>query len=192
RRAAASWLLPVCCLGAAVSVLVGYVVVATTPVNAMDLIAALSPLRPATIAVEGAKLALVCLVLFAPFFFAGLAIAAIFATHADRIARLYGADLVGAGLGCACAVPVLSLLTPPGGVLAAAFVFAVAGLRTMLASARWLVAPTLAGAIAPERLPDVVPDQVKTRATPLFSSWSPVFRIDVIPSPTRGDQSHLI
>jgi hypothetical protein len=199
RRAAASRLLPVCCLAAAASVLGGYLVVAITPVNAMDLIAALSPLRPTTVVVEGAKLGLVCLVLFAPFFFAGLAIAAIFATHADRIARLYGADLVGAGLGCACAVPVLSLLTPPGGVLAAGFVFAVAGLRTMLASARWLVAPTLAvaialvaGALAPDRLPDVVPDQVKTRATPLFSSWSPVFRIDVIPSPTRGDQSHLI
>jgi len=199
RRAAASRLLPVCCLAAAASVLLGYLAVALTPVNAMDLIAALSPLRPATVLREGGSLALVCLVLFAPFFFAGLAIAAIFATHADRIARLYGVDLVGAGLGCMCAVPLLALLTPPGGVLAAGFVFSVAGVRTMLANARRLLLPALAvaaalavGALAPDRLPDVVPDRVKDQSTPLFSRWSPVFRIDVVPSITSGDRSRLV
>src|SRR5262245_44257051 len=60
RRAAADRLLPACCLAGATSVLLGYLVVAVTPVNAMELIAALSPLRPATVVVEGAKLGLVC------------------------------------------------------------------------------------------------------------------------------------
>ena len=194
RRMPASRLIPACCVAASGAVFGGYLVVAKTPLNAFDLINALSAraIRPALS--EGAKLALVCTSVFIPFFSAGLALATIFATQTERINRLYFADLLGAGIGCAVCIPLIAAISPPGCVMAAGFVFAAAGLRLALAEARPLAVAggalalvlALSAALA-ARLPDPVADQVKTmspakhsQADVLFSRWSPVFRIDVV------------
>src|SRR5947199_8035114 len=189
-----SRLIPACCVAASGAVFGGYLVVAKTPLNAFDLINALRAraIRPALS--EGAKLALVCTSVFTPFFSAGLALATIFATQTERINRLYFADLLGAGIGCAVCIPLIAAISPPGCVMAAGFVFAAAGLRLALAEARPLAVAggvlalvlALSAALA-ARLPDPVADQVKTmspakhsQADVLFSRWSPVFRIDVV------------
>jgi spermidine synthase len=154
-----------------------------------------------------ARLALLCGVLFAGFLSMGLVIAAIFARRAEAIHALYFADLAGAGLGCAAAIPLLALLTPPGGVFAAAAALALAGLRPALAGARRL-APACAalalvlagGAVLAERLPDPVVDPAKhmgreklRRLGPVvFRQWSPVFRIDVLEVPARPELKALV
>src|SRR5213080_2250055 len=194
RRMPASRLIPACCVAASGAVFGGYLVVAKTPLNAFDLINALSAGAIRLALGEGAKLALVCTSVFIPFFSAGLALATIFATQTERINRLYFADLLGAGIGCAVCIPLIAAISPPGCVMAAGFVFAAAGLRLALAEARPLAVAggalalvlALSAALA-ARLPDPVADQVKTMSPAkhsqgdvLFSRWSPVFRIDVV------------
>lgn len=66
-------------------------------------------------------------VLAVPFLAGGLAVSALLAHRAERIHRLYLADLVGAGAGCVGVVALLSWLGAPFAVLASAAAFAVAG-----------------------------------------------------------------
>src|SRR5262249_48396158 len=84
-----------------------------------------------------------------------------------------------------------------GAVMVAGLCFALGGVRLARSAARSLLAPiALVGAaltlgiLLHARLPDPVPDNVKTMAPrsgrptpPLFSRWSPVFRIDVLATP---------
>ena len=194
-RAPAARLVPLCALGAAAAILVGYLVIATVQLNTLTLVASLVQRQPLGVLVEGTKLAFICLTLFTPFLAAGLAIATILANDPERLARLYAVDLLGAGLGCALCVPLLGSLSPPGTVLVAGALVALAGLLAATSHMQRLAAVALvlvlaAGAAFPDRLPDPVPDRAKnmspqqTRgANVLFSRWSPVFRVDVISSP---------
>jgi spermidine synthase len=179
-------------LGAAVSVLLGYLLVATTQLNAFDLLSANPP--PEVVLREIGKLVLACFVVFVPFLCAGLALSTIFATQTQQIARLYSADLLGAAIGCAIVIPLLTYVTPPGTVLLSGVLFAAAGLRVAARTSRGLVAllvlaaaPSLVFAVAPQLLPDPIVDRVKTlaptRGVPaktFFSRWHPVFRVDVM------------
>src|SRR5215470_7967368 len=194
ERASLDRLVPICVLAAAAAVLVGYLGVATVQLNTLTLVASLVQRQPLGVLVEGTKLALLCLALFTPFLAAGLAIATILAGHSDRLGRLYAIDLLGAGLGCAFCVPLLGRLSPPGTVLAAGTIIALAGLLAATAHVQRLAAAMLGlllagGAAFPGHLPDPVPDRAKnmspqqTRgADILFSRWSPVFRVDVTTS----------
>ncbi len=181
----------ICCAGG-VAVLASYLVVSATQVNSVDLVSAVASGEVGTVLVEGGKLLVTCLALSVPFLAAGIAIAVSFAIQHDRINRLYFADLIGAGLGCALAVPVMTLLTPPGGVLLAGAFFAAAGLplagraRRRLSTLATVTGGLLALAAALAGwLPDPVPDRIKSmspqqRPTVLFTRWSPVFRVDVV------------
>lgn len=60
------------------------------------------------------------LVLLVPFTAAGLAVSAILAFHARDIGRLYARDLLGAGLGCVLAVPLLDFGGAPTAILGGA------------------------------------------------------------------------
>lgn len=182
-------LVPACALAAGVSVLVGYLVVAWVQLDTVDMIAALGARHLVAGGFEAAKLVTLCLALFAPFLASGVAIAGILAGRTDVVHRLYFADLVGASLGCAIAVPAMIHLTPPGCVALAGACFVVAGLRLAgdgMRAPLGAVALCLAvGIVAPGRLPDPVPDGVKTMAPQhdphvRFSQWSPVFRVDVL------------
>jgi len=70
------------------------------------------------------------LLLFAtvPFVFVGLALASIFASTPEQSARLYFADLSGAGLGALLLLPALGAWSVPNTALGAALAFGVAGL----------------------------------------------------------------
>jgi hypothetical protein len=183
-----------CALGSA-SVLLGYVAIALIPLNVSELTE-----HPAEIA----KLVAVCSALVPPFLAVGLVISRILSARPERIARLYGADLIGAALACLLAIPLLGLLTPPGCVMLAGAVLALAGVRAALpnrglAGLAGLLALTLGAASVGHRtLPDPVVDRVKQldsvrdAGLVLFSRWSPVFRVDVAHHPLQPEAGHMI
>jgi hypothetical protein len=181
-----------CCLAAAASVMVGYFLVALTPLNLFRMVMQGAQGQYAPAAVEALKLGVVLLALFLPFLAAGIALATIFARHTDEIGRLYFIDLIGAAFGCILIIPAISLITPPGIVYLSGACFALAGLRA--ASARgpgWVAAVGVlalalsAGVVAPSWLPDPIRDRVKGTgdSESIFSRWNPVFRVDVVPVP---------
>ncbi len=100
-------LIPLCCAAAALVVPVGYLLVARLQLNTSDL----------TSPIEMLTLAVICTAVFLPFLFVGIVLATIFGARADDINRLYFADLIGAGVGCALIVPLILALTPPGCVI---------------------------------------------------------------------------
>jgi spermine/spermidine synthase len=170
----------ICSLIAGITTLVGYFVVAMVQLDMLHLAHLAQVL----------KLTALCLCLFTPFLMAGIVIATLFAASPGDVNRLYFADLLGAGLGCAACIPLIYLLTPPGCVLASGFVFVVAGMRLAAATSRplfWfgasIAVALLVATVFSSRLPDPVVDVGKGNwesRDRLFSQWSPIFRVDVI------------
>ncbi|MFM7144219.1 MAG: hypothetical protein ACKO2K_20130 [Alphaproteobacteria bacterium] len=116
-----------CAAGAAATV-AGYVFIALCPMNLFSMVGAIRSRDDATSARELSRLLTVCVVLVAPFLAAGVVLATIFSRRTLEIGRLYFADLLGAGLGCALAVPVMMRLSPPGTLMVAGGLLATAGL----------------------------------------------------------------
>ena len=108
RSTGPSRLIPSCSLLASLAVLGGYFVIARTQLNPSDLHHSIA---------EVAKLAVMSSFLFLPFLLTGIVIATVFGARPLAIPRLYCADLLGAGLGSAVSVPLVSLVTPPGCVM---------------------------------------------------------------------------
>ncbi len=194
RESAPERLLPGVCSAAALAVLVGYLVIAPAPLNVSRLSS-----DPA----ELAKLLGVCALLLLPFLATGVAVASILSARPGELGRLYAADLIGAGLGCALVIPLLSALGPPRCVMLAGLVYALAGLRLAAGARQRAAGAALAalcgGAVAlPDALPDAVVDQVKqlgpVREAGLvrFSGWSPVFRVDAAAHPQAPDAARLL
>ncbi|MCC6763820.1 MAG: hypothetical protein IT293_04075 [Deltaproteobacteria bacterium] len=177
---------PVAMLGA-LGTAVAYMLVARIELSVLDF--ASNPASPFA-------LVAVCALVFVGFGAIGVLLSSVFASAPERMPRAYLADLGGAALGCAAAVPCVSLLGAPATVMVGAASMAAAGIRpwsdvapTRAAAAVVATAALLVLAARPALLPGIVPDPVKTMhpkhlagAPPLFSAWSPVFRIDVTPS----------
>jgi hypothetical protein len=182
RESDPSRLVPPVCFAGAASVLLGYFVIAPAPLNASQL--ASSPW-------EVAKLIVVCLVLTAPFLAAGMAIATILGSSPARANRLYGADLLGAGLGCSVCIPLLVLLDPPSCIMLSGFILSLAGIRGALRSRALLAGGVLTAAalLLPVSFPRMLPDpttdsgkhleRVRDSGRLIYSHWNPVFRVDV-------------
>jgi hypothetical protein len=83
-----------------------------------------------------------------PFFFAGLCVSSALKTLSDRVSRLYFADLLGAGVGCAVVILAIKALTTPGAVVAAAVAVSLAGVLFSLSGERRRSLLPLAGAVA--------------------------------------------
>ncbi len=168
----------------------------------------LSTHEPPSSIPQAVRLVWVCFVLFSNFLAIGLIIAVIFTRRPEAIQRLYFADLAGAAAGCAAAIPLMILLTPPGCVFASGAVLAIAGLRHGLGAGRRLAVPGVAlacllglGASFSGALPDPVVDPVKTMSgkkkerwgfTSVFRRWHPVFRVDVLESGLLENRKALI
>ncbi len=178
----------------ALSVGVGYAIVAWMPMRSM----AIWDYGTGASAANFAKLILVCLALFASFIAVGVMIAALFGRRSDQIGRLYFADLLGAGLACAVVVPLISSSGPPAIVFLAGVVLALTGLRVSLRSRSRLAIPAAAlaallglGVLAPDVLPDLRVDDDKADPSEADTSrWSPVFRVDVVPFFNRQLLNH--
>lgn len=190
-----------CSLVAAVSVTLGYFITALLPMNLFRMVMHLNQGLWGTVLAEGGKLLLLLVTLFTPFLAAGIALSTIFATRTENIARLYFADLVGAALGCVFIIPAIMALTPPGLVLLSAALFALAGIGLAReAGGRWPAAIGLSMAVAlvlalfPSLLPDPIRDRVKGGESTgaIYTRWSPVFRVDVVPAPLPGAPAHFL
>jgi len=175
-----------CLLGAA-SVGIGYLVVAFVRTNSI----AIFDYGTKTSVKNFGLLLVICLALFASFVAVGVMLATLFGRRSEQISRLYFADLVGAGLACAVVVPLLGWIGPPATIVLAGLVLALVGLRLALRHpvARIIGAALAlilaAGVVAPSILPDPEPDTLKL-VPPAedirFTSWSPLFRVDVLDS----------
>jgi spermidine synthase len=201
RRAGAERLILGCTTVAAFSVLLGYFLIATLPLNLFRMVMRITQGGAwGEVTLELLKLVLVCVTLFLPFLAAGIALAKIFATRTHDIGRLYAIDLVGAALGCAIVIPAITIISPPGSVFLAGLAFAFAGLPLALRAGRGALLPVaiataglLVGVLFPGALPDPVRDRVKgAEAEAIFSRWSPVFRVDVVPVPGTDPPTNFL
>lgn len=136
-----------------------------------------------------------------PFFFSGYVIGAILTQFPERAGRLYCADLLGAATGCLLALWLVPLLGGSGTIAAAALIVGLAALifsaerRTRL---RWitLIFILAAGVLTWKgesffRIPieQVIQEKYPLRRAPgigpEYSAWSPVSRIDVMPTTNK-------
>jgi hypothetical protein len=195
RRATTERIIALCALWGAVSIAVGYAVIAWLPVNTLKL----WDYGSAGSFKNLALLAVVCFVLFATFIALGIIVATLLGRAGDDVGRLYFADLVGAGLGCLIAVPVISRLGPPAVIALSALIFAAVGLLclpssgqmsvparrlTRIAAGAVVVLMPLVAVSADDALPDIQTEETKLLPGGrgpgnLHSAWGPVFRVDV-------------
>ncbi|RPJ44917.1 MAG: hypothetical protein EHM19_06060, partial [Candidatus Latescibacterota bacterium] len=124
----------------------------------------------------------------APFLLGGIVLALALSRHAAKIGAVYGADLLGAGIGCAIAVPLLNALSGPGTLVAIA-VLATAGAALFArdVSRRAFRAAVLAGAALAALLAlheatgvlriDFAKDALEERI--LYEDWNALARITV-------------
>lgn len=119
--------------------------------------------------VQALYLALHYVGLALPFTFAGLGVVCLLHGHADRAGRVYGADLVGAGLGGLGAMAIIALVRVEGALLLAAAATAAAALSLVASSrGRW----RLTCGVATVALMGMVP-------------WAPGL-LDIQPGPAKG------
>lgn len=192
RRAATDSIVAICALGGALSIALGYIIVALTPIDTVKI----WDYGTAGSAKNLFLLAVICFTLFASFIALGIIVATLLGRAADRVGRLYFADLIGAGLGCLTAIALITQLGPPALIMASAFVFAGVGLVFMpKRPVTTGVAVALVGVLGVLglgifSLPDIRPEETKTGADEAaFSDWGPVFRVDAL---AVGDDRHLL
>lgn len=138
------------------------------------------------------------MVLAVPFFFSGLAISLAFTHSPGLLNKVYFADLLGGGLGCALSVVLLLLLSGPSAVVfTASFAFVAAALFLHRAGDRWWTAISVLGAVAVvvfamsnERDPKLAIERIKSYSTDVgqveekekvYEGWHPVSRVAVHP-----------
>ena len=182
RRAATDRVVAICSVISAVLIVAGYFAVARLPIDTVEIWDYGSGASYKALA----KLALICFILFASFVPLGIIVSTILGRGGERVGRLYFADLIGAGLGCALAIPLITWLSPPQVIVFAAAVFAVVATVTSwpdhlpAASACAVVVVVLGVLITGTGLVDVLPEARKADPThAAFSEWGPVFRVDV-------------
>jgi len=200
RRWATERIIAVCSVCGAVSIALGYLAIARLPIDTV----AVWDYGSASSFRNLGLLALICLLLFASFIALGVILATVLGRAGDGVGRLYFADLVGAGLGCLLAIPLIVRLGPPAVVMVAALVFAVVGVLSSPLRSRTFTVGSVATialvAIVAGR--GVLPD-VKNEAGKLggggpgvdYSDWGPVFRVDVtgpLPPARLGENRMLI
>ncbi|MBV8361777.1 MAG: hypothetical protein JO189_28160 [Deltaproteobacteria bacterium] len=141
------------------------------------------------------------LVLAAPFFCSGLAIAVLLSRGGGAVNRLYGADLLGAGLGCAAVVGLMPAFGGSGSVAVAATVGLIAALAFNSfrpSTFSFLVGLAAVGMLAfafaaDQVLPiSIIPE--KTHAlkpvgrSPIYTKWNAFSKVDVYAAPPVPEQ----
>lgn len=184
RQTATERVIALCSIFSAISIVVGYLIVSRVPVNTVSI----WEYGTGTSVKNLAIVALISFTIFASFVPLGIIVSTILGRAPDGVGRLYFADLVGAGVGCMVAIPLISRLGPPDVVATSALIFGVVGLLALPrridaysgigALATVVLVVVLAGIVD---LPDVRPEDTKIDpSVAAFSEWGPVFRVDVI------------
>jgi SAM-dependent methyltransferase len=140
------------------------------------------------------------LVLSLPFFFSGLTISLAFMSSPLTVNKVYFADLVGGGIGCALVVPILTALPAPDGILltatfpliASALFFrnvstnreSMLGVILALVAVLFVVVDQQTGWIRVVNVKSYDPNVAQEKERPkIFERWHPVSRIAVHPIP---------
>jgi SAM-dependent methyltransferase len=131
-----------------------------------------------------------------PFFCSGLAIALLLSRGGREVNRLYAADLLGAGLGCAAVAAVMPVFRGSGSVVIAAMVGLLAALAFSsfrplkltflggLAAAGMLAAAFLADQTLPIRVIAEKTHPLKPeRSSPIDTQWNAFSKVDVYTAP---------
>ena len=184
RRWSTDRIVAVCSVAGALSIAVGYLVVARMPIDTI----AIWDYGTGASFKNLAALGVICFVLFATFIALGIILSVLLGRAGDGVGRLYFADLVGAAAGCFVAIPLIARLGPPATVALAALVFALVGVLTVgrasrLAVAGGALAAVLAAAVVAgdDGLPPIRVEATKLDGADAVSSgWGPVFRVDVL------------
>jgi hypothetical protein len=194
RQWATDRIIAVSAISGAVTITIGYLIVAWTHVNTV----AIWDYGTAQSFENLLRLLWICFALFATFISFGVIVSVLLGRAGDGVGRMYFSDLMGAGLGCVLAIPLITRLGPPRVIMLAALVFALVGfLQTRFASVLSVLAVLVGiGLLAPlvsrNLLPDVHSEDTKQHA-PIseYSAWGPVFRVDVV-KPPGTDGSKLL
>jgi MFS family permease len=184
RRAATERIISWSLLSGAVSIGIGYVVVAYISLDDT----AIWHYGTVGSVKNFALLLVICLALCLSFVAIGVIIATLFGRRPERVGALYFADLVGAGAACAVVVSLIGSIGPPATIFLAGLVLALAALRIELGR-RSATIPLAAALVvifavvvaAPGILPEqrLVTGKVDVVTTkPMVSHWSPIFRVD--------------
>ncbi len=179
----------------AVSIAIGYLVVAKLHVNTV----AIWDYGSRSSFSNLFALATICFAIFATFIAFGVIVSVLLGRAGVAVGRMYFSDLVGAALGCLLAIPLITRIGPPRLIMLAALVFAVVGLmysrpRSVLfgfaaVTAVVLVFPVQGGGVL--KLPDVRTEDTKLHVRESkYSAWGPVFRVDVVQ--TKPDPSDYL
>jgi hypothetical protein len=185
RAAATAKIVTVGCTVGAFTVALGYGVVARMPIATREIWAYGSRASYENLA----RLLVICLAIFLSFLAIGVVVSTVLSRHVDAVGRLYFADLAGAAIACAIVVSIVSWRGAPATIFLAAAVLAVTavlaavrhgtasvipGITAVLMLAL-VLAPGLAGGLRLDKLKDEL-----QHAHPVFSSWSPIFRVDAL------------
>ncbi len=189
RRASTDAVLLWCLVLGATAVGVGYLIIAASPVDTLRV------WRYGTDTVSNGSVLLgFCLMMFLSFLPAGVILSTLFSRRPERMARLYFADLVGAAIAAALAVPLMATAGPPATIMLSALLLVVAAVRIVVRRrGLWMAIVAILGivlaigTVVPSLLPDVRLDGGKrspySDGKIVYSSWSPLFRVQVGESP---------
>jgi spermidine synthase len=194
RRWSTGRILAACSVWGALSIAAGYLVVANLRVDTV----AIWDYGTGRSFANLARLGLICFAIFATFIAFGIIVAVLLGRAGQGVGRMYFSDLVGAGLGCLLAIPLISRLGPPRVIMLAALVFAAVGIveaspRSMLfVLAGATSAVLVVSVVSTTFLPDVYTEARKEHApVSEHSEWGPVFRVDVV-KPPGSDGNDLL
>src|SRR4051794_11508560 len=141
RRAATDSILIWSLLLGALTIGVGYLLIAAAPVNTLTI----WDYGRRTLT-NGTVLLGFCLIMFVSFLPAGVILSTLFGRRPEGIGRLYFADLLGAAIACAIAVPLMASAGPPSTIMLSALLLVIASLR--IAARRRAVWPLIGGVLA--------------------------------------------
>ncbi len=183
RATATERIIAICSIYGAISIIVGYLIISRIPVDTVSIWDYGTKASFKNLAILG----VICFTIFASFIALGIIISTILGRAPEGgIGRLYFADLIGAGLGCLAAIPLITRLGPPDVIMVSALIFAIVGMLALprrfgvLMGIGAAVSIVLVLIISVFSLPDVKVEGTKVGADgTAFSDWGPVFRVDV-------------
>lgn len=189
-------LLARCTLASAAGVVVGYVAVAVTPLDTLQI---WTGGRTEQLAAVG-QLLVIALGLYVSFLPVGMCIAALFARRPEDINRLYFSDLAGAALACLVVVPLIATIGPVSVIAIVAVTLVATGIH--LAQVDWrstagkvaaigtaiVVVLLLVVVARPSAAPEIRTEESKGVRPGIqlsSSEWSPLFRVDALELPAN-------
>jgi hypothetical protein len=187
-------LLARCAVASTVGVVAGYVAVAATPLDTIEMWIGG---RGSQVVAMG-QLLIIALGLYISFLPIGMCVSALFARRPDDINRLYFSDLVGAALACLVVVPLIATIGPVSIIALAAIMLLGVGIH--LADVQWRTAAGRAAAAGaavfaillavvvfqPGAAPDIRTEEskgIRPDTNVAASEWSALFRVDAVELP---------